>query len=583
MSTDYKQLEFELYGLLFKAKEILTGADGDSSGIVNSLEEELSRIRTKKYNVAVVGEFRRGKSSLINALLGLQVLPSDATPTTATVNRITYGTDPKAIIYYKDGTSKELGSIEELPDYVTKLTAEREETASTVKEAVVEYPIVICQNHVDIIDTPGLSDDEAMTDVTFSLLKNVDAAIVAVSALAPYAETEKKFVAKLIANRAVTNILFVITFIDQIDEDEYDRVYEGIRERISKMTMEEVMQQYADDEETVAKAHRVLDDPITFGVSSKKALKAFVTNNRKQLVESRFPEFKEELFKILTAGQSVNMVRKAVNMLEDSAVWMHEDRERRIIERRDKADMMTSLKQAVNMHVSGAIAAVDRLLTEASAGAKEILKSSESVKNDMRSFYIKNLSEVRMPQNSAVAQALQKGDNDALSFVNEWSRQIEGEVRSHFSDAAVQYTASRNNLFEELVVEEFMPADEVTLYNSRIEEGIAGVNAPEYIISAARMTAGTDLLSSEPIDIVNAAIDNSFVQFGKALEDFMRMLRMALFQSVRTETEMFKSILPQLDVRVSQLMDYDGSEAMQYEKELNLLAGQGKDIIKDLS
>jgi hypothetical protein len=499
------------------------------------------------------------------------------------VNRITYGTEPKATIYYKDGTSKELGSIEELPDYVTKLTAESEETASTVKEAVVEYPIIICQNHVDIIDTPGLSDDEAMTDVTVSLLKNVDAAIVAVSALAPYAETEKKFVAKLIANRAVTNILFVITFIDQIDEDEYDRVYEGIRERISKMTMEEVMQQYADDEETVAKAHRVLDNPVTFGVSSKKALKAFVTNNRKQLVESRFPEFKEELFKILTAGQSVNMVRKAVNMLEDAAVWMHEDRERRIKERRDKADTVTGLKQSVNAQVNGAIVAADKLLTEASAGAREISTSPESIRNDMRSFYIRNLSEIRIPQNSAVVQALQKGDNDALSFVNEWSLQVAGEVRSFFSDAAVRYTDSRNSLFEGLVTEGFMSPDEVTLYNSRIEEGIAGVKAPEYMISAAKMTAGTDLLSSEPIDIVNAAIDNSFVQFGRAFEDFMRMLRMALFQGVRTETEMFKTLLPQLDARISQLMDYDGSEAEQNEKELSLLAGQGKNIIKDLS
>ena len=159
MATDFKLLEFELYGLLLKAKELLASLPG-SGPMADKLDEELERIKTKKYNVAVVGEFRRGKSSLINALLGLPVLPADATPTTATVNRITYGAEPSVTIHYKDGSQKNLDSLEELPNYVTKLSAEREAVAKTVREAVVEYPIVICQNHVDIIDTPGLSDDE---------------------------------------------------------------------------------------------------------------------------------------------------------------------------------------------------------------------------------------------------------------------------------------------------------------------------------------------------------------------------------------------------------------------------------------
>lgn len=105
MATDFKLLEFELYGLLLKAKELLASLPG-SGPMADKLDEELERIKTKKYNVAVVGEFRRGKSSLINALLGLPVLPADATPTTATVNRITYGAEPSVTIHYKDGSQK---------------------------------------------------------------------------------------------------------------------------------------------------------------------------------------------------------------------------------------------------------------------------------------------------------------------------------------------------------------------------------------------------------------------------------------------------------------------------------------------
>ena len=320
MATDFKLLEFELYGLLLKAKELLASLPG-SGPMADKLDEELERIKTKKYNVAVVGEFRRGKSSLINALLGLPVLPADATPTTATVNRITYGAEPSVTIHYKDGSQKKLDSLEELPNYVTKLSAEREAVAKTVREAVVEYPIVICQNHVDIIDTPGLSDDEEMTRVTIGLLQNIDAAIVAVSALAPFAESEKKFVAQLIANPGVTHILFVVTFIDQIDPEEYDRIFEGIKNRIRQMVLAQVKEQYGQEQWILEKAGRILDEPSIFGVSSRKALKAFVGNDRRMLEESRFPPFKQSLYAILTARQSVNTAEKAVYARRAAAGW----------------------------------------------------------------------------------------------------------------------------------------------------------------------------------------------------------------------------------------------------------------------
>jgi predicted GTPase len=137
-----------------------------------------------------MGEFRRGKSSLINALLGLNVLPSDVTPTTATINRITFGTEPKATIHFMDGRKSDI-NISELQSYVTKLTEENEKTALSIREAVIYYPTVICQNHVDIIDTPGLNDDETMTRTTINILNDIDAVIVTVSALFPYSETEK--------------------------------------------------------------------------------------------------------------------------------------------------------------------------------------------------------------------------------------------------------------------------------------------------------------------------------------------------------------------------------------------------------
>lgn len=306
---DFKDIEFELYGNLIQMKNILSYYKREDD-IIQDLVNCAELIKTKKYHVAVVGEFRRGKSSLINAMLGLKVLPADVTPTTATINRITFGTEPQVTICYKDGGT-ELIPIEELKNYVTKQTEEMEERALSIREAVVSYPTVICQNHIDIIDTPGLNDDESMTGITLALLKEIDVVIVAVSALSPFSEVEKGFVTELIARETISDVIFVVTFIDQVDEEDLQKLLDNIKKRIQQMTMAEIDKRYGDKEEILGKARRILKDRFKlFAVSSYQALQAFVTGNRQLLKSSRFPFFKEELYKLLTAGQSIHVVER---------------------------------------------------------------------------------------------------------------------------------------------------------------------------------------------------------------------------------------------------------------------------------
>ena len=85
---------------------------------------------------------------------------------------------------FKDGVHQEV-AIDRLEDYVTKLTAESEDIAANVKEAIVSYPVAYCQNNVDIIDTPGLNDESNMDEVTLSVLPHVDAAIMVILAQPP--------------------------------------------------------------------------------------------------------------------------------------------------------------------------------------------------------------------------------------------------------------------------------------------------------------------------------------------------------------------------------------------------------------
>ena len=199
MGIDYKYYDFQLHEYLVCIKQELQKLRWHpmAEEWYCQIQEEMERIKTKKFRVAVVGEFKRGKTSLINALLGKRILPENIEPATATINRIVYGNLPNAYLILKDGTKQQI-AIEQLEHYVTKRTKESLENAQKIQEAVVEYPSLFCQNYVELIDTPGMNDDYQMNQITIDYLKNVDLAIVAVSAMNLFGETEANFVAQLV-------------------------------------------------------------------------------------------------------------------------------------------------------------------------------------------------------------------------------------------------------------------------------------------------------------------------------------------------------------------------------------------------
>ncbi len=200
------------------------------------------------FNVAVIGEFKRAKSTLINGLLGKKILPADPLPCSATLNRVTYDVTPHASIQFHDGTGKDI-EVEELAGYVTKLTEESEEVASTIREATVYYPLSFCKNNVDIIDTPGLNDDEKMTEVTLSVIPESDMSIVAIMALSPFSEYEKDFLENKLMTSDIGKIVFAVTKIDLVEEEDRERVIAHIRKEIEKHILVKARKVYGEDSE----------------------------------------------------------------------------------------------------------------------------------------------------------------------------------------------------------------------------------------------------------------------------------------------------------------------------------------------
>lgn len=264
-----------------------------------SITDTIDRVSNEHFEVAIVGEFKRGKSTLINALLGQEVLPSDVLPATATLNRVTYSKEPYVEIEYKDGRAETV-DIDQLQNYVTKLTFESEMTAETVKEATVYYDTEFCRNNVDIIDTPGLNDDEQMTSVTLSILPEIDAAVFVISANSPFSQFEKEFLEKKMLTSDVGRVIFAVNCFGTFSKQDETRIVDTVRQRIARYVMEKAKKVMGEDSKEFAVYKRKIGTPKVVGIYAKQALIAKQEGDAQALQESNFPAFEEILESMLT-------------------------------------------------------------------------------------------------------------------------------------------------------------------------------------------------------------------------------------------------------------------------------------------
>lgn len=295
--SSFHETSKELAENLAQLKEYceFLGLDNTAGSIAETVEKNSK----EHFEVAIVGEFKRGKSTIINALLGQEVLPADVLPATATLNRVTYSTEPYVMVEYKNGKSERV-DISHLADYVTKLSFESEKIAETVKEATVYYDTEFCRNHVDIIDTPGLNDDEQMTNVTLSILPEIDAAVFVISANSPFSQFEKDFLEKKMLTSDLGRVIFAVNCFGTFSKEDEDRIVETVEKRIESYVMEKAKKVLGENSKEFSVYRRKIGKPKVIGIYAKKALTAKMENDPVMLEESNFPKFESVLENMLT-------------------------------------------------------------------------------------------------------------------------------------------------------------------------------------------------------------------------------------------------------------------------------------------
>jgi predicted GTPase len=174
------------------------------------------RLGERRFYVACIGQFKRGKSTLLNALVEDSVLPTGIVPITTVPTVLRYGEQRSARVRFHGGTWTDL-EPEELMEYVSG--EHNPENAKSVAGVEVFLPHALLADGMCLVDTPGLGSIFAgNTAATQEFVPQIDAAIILVGTDPPIAGEELALVEEVGKN--VRQLLVVLNKADRATEAE---------------------------------------------------------------------------------------------------------------------------------------------------------------------------------------------------------------------------------------------------------------------------------------------------------------------------------------------------------------------------
>lgn len=261
--------------------------DADTCKGVQDIKKDLQK---NFYTVVVLGEFKRGKSTFINALLGKELLPTNVLPETATINAIMYSEKPVVKVLYQDGTEEE-GEL--TAEYLNNFSAKQgQEKFANINYLKIGYPSDLLKNNIVLVDTPGVSDiNESRCEVTYRFIPKANAVLFLLDANSPLKKTEKEFLEEKLLPMGLDKIIFVLNKYDGVDEDEEGDIVGNVQKRIVEAFKDSKI------EGDWLKNIKVLP------LSAKWALQGKLENNEKLLAASGLENLQTAITTMLTDGR----------------------------------------------------------------------------------------------------------------------------------------------------------------------------------------------------------------------------------------------------------------------------------------
>lgn len=198
--------------------------------LANQILSFVKRTTQSCFSVSVVGEFNHGKSTLINKLLGREVMPTDTLPTTALLTKISYGKEE--CIRVLDLTGKAKHTLPLTDKSWDNLVAYKENGEIGINKENDQFGFIsvyianewLRNAGINLLDTPGANDGSKDRDMEISrALMETDGAILCVDAQKGLMETQRAFIKDRLLGTKVPFMALAITHLDLIPKENRDR------------------------------------------------------------------------------------------------------------------------------------------------------------------------------------------------------------------------------------------------------------------------------------------------------------------------------------------------------------------------
>jgi small GTP-binding protein len=254
----------------------------------------LAKIAEDRFNLAVLGSFNRGKSTLMNAILGMDRLPTGILPHTSVITTVTYGSQEQVLIRCAGWALSQKIPLEKLDDYITERGNPGNHRRATVAE--IQLPAEILRRGLSLIDTPGIgSGIAANTNTTERFLPEIDGAIFVSSVESPIGETEVRFLRRIY--KEVGKVFVVINKLDLLSEKDQREVLAFVNTHL----------------EAELKAR----DFSLFAISAKSALNAKLRGDKESLKKSGLLQLEQAISEFLSAEKASHFCNRVLDRLAE--------------------------------------------------------------------------------------------------------------------------------------------------------------------------------------------------------------------------------------------------------------------------
>ena len=389
----------------------------DSDELIRSLEKEIDKLNVFKYDsrytrlfgehlvgrigywsdtvrkqkddpltIVVCGEFKRGKSSFINALLGDDIVTTNVTPETITVNRISYGTHSNEMVL-SGGRRVQLAD-EDL--YCENLSPILEKFNESSYKLELKRPIDILKG-ITIIDTPGLEDAtrDYIKEVS-EAISQADVIIFVFSVDSPISMTERFFLRNVVCKQKMSDFFVIANRGDIIrNTDDINKILSACEKRLGDLlagespvlvsSLNERSRQLGEDIGD-SEVTRILNDNFD---KLRASFTELVTEKRDCIIPDRIERMIRSMNDDLRA--SVANLNEGLNLSEEEAV----DSKLRI--EKEKSNLISKQKE-LNGHIerlndefrANALVWIDAFISEMEKDADSI---SDYPAEDIQKYY----------------------------------------------------------------------------------------------------------------------------------------------------------------------------------------------------